>query len=79
MQNVATVLRTARRAAAIAQQDLAAELGISRSYMNDIELGRNPFPESLVERLPDSIRRHVAAAMADGHLASAAELQKWAY
>lgn len=63
MDDIGTVLASARKAAGLQQKQLANELGISATYLCDIELGRKPLRVRHLELLPSNIRKPVAKAM----------------
>lgn len=56
MSRFATVLRTRRVEQGLRQKDLAARLGISPQYLNDIERGRRAVP-------PDPILARMASVL----------------
>jgi DNA-binding XRE family transcriptional regulator len=56
-------LREAREAAGYLQKDLALVLGISTSYLSDIELGYKRLSQEIASKLPPPIRGPVINAM----------------
>lgn len=68
-------LRIAREHARYRQTDLAAVLGIARSFLNEIEHERKAFPEYLIDDLPDPIRKPVVKALVEAHKAEIAKLK----
>lgn len=63
-ERVGTALREARARAGYTQRALAAEIGVSAAHLCDIERGYRRIPDALVERLPESVRWVVVAALA---------------
>jgi transcriptional regulator with XRE-family HTH domain len=63
MKTPEQALREARLAAGLQQKDVAAALGISPSYLTDIELGRRQFPPERLASLPEPIKHAVAEAL----------------
>ena len=74
---IGTILADARRAAGLQQKEVAEALGISPSYLCDLESNRRPFPLARVERLPPAIRSRVAAAILASREADALLLGRW--
>lgn len=62
MSIVATALRDARIRARLRQQEVAWALGISPSYLSDMENGRRQLGLRHLARLPPAMRSAVAAA-----------------
>ena len=62
MSIVAKALRDARTAAGLQQQEVARVLGISPSYLSDMEQGRRQLGLRHLARLPPVMRSAVAAA-----------------
>ncbi len=62
MSIVATALRDARIRARLRQQEVAGALGISPSYLSDMENGRRQLGLRHLARLPLAMRSAVAAA-----------------
>lgn len=60
---ISQALREGRQALGLQQQELAERLGVSTSYLCDVERGRRSLPIKYVEKLPDGMRRYVAEAM----------------
>jgi transcriptional regulator with XRE-family HTH domain len=56
-------LRRSRKAAGIKQIELARMLGLTPTYVCDLEKGRKPFLPKHLSALPPLMRRDVAAAM----------------
>ena len=52
-----------RRDANLSQKEVASALGISPSYLSDMERGRRPFQEDRANALPEVIRAKVVAAV----------------
>ncbi len=67
-------LMRARLAAKITQRELAATMGISPQYLNDIEHEFRSFTEKYLDNLPQGIARDVAAAMIEVHQAAITRL-----
>jgi len=61
-QTVGPALRKARLTANLPQQEIAARLGISKAFLNDIESGRRPLPEEYYRALPEPLRDAVVDA-----------------
>lgn len=76
---IGTVLAQARKAAGVQQKDLAQQLGMSPSYLCDLELGKRPLLLRWVISLPDPIRPPVASAMIESMMADVEVLRQWAY
>ena len=53
-------VRALRTARAVAQADLAASVGVSKSYLSHIEAGRRPVSNDLLTRLADALAVDVA-------------------
>jgi tetratricopeptide (TPR) repeat protein len=53
-------VRALRTARAVAQADLAASVGVSKSYLSHIEAGRRPVSNELLTRLADALAVDVA-------------------
>ena len=53
-------VRALRTARAVAQADLAASVGVSKSYLSHIEAGRRPVSNDLLARLADALAVDVA-------------------
>ena len=53
-------VRALRTARAVAQADLAASVGVSKSYLSHIEAGRRPVSTDLLTRLADALAVDVA-------------------
>ena len=60
---IGQLLAELRRAANLSQREVAHDLGISPSYLSDMETGRRPFSDERAEYLPDEIRGPVIAAI----------------
>jgi transcriptional regulator with XRE-family HTH domain len=75
MKTPEQALREARLTAGLQQKDVAKALGISPSYLTDIELGRRQFPAERLASLPESIKYAVAAALIAERRAEIDEIQ----
>ena len=71
------ILADRRRALGISQKALAEALGVSPTYLCDMELGRRAFPASRVEALPEGIRAAVAQALIDAQRDEIARLARF--
>ena len=60
MENEA--IREARKAAGLTQTRLADMLGISQSFVAQIELGSRPLPDDILARMPPAIRAPLVRA-----------------
>ena len=74
--SVSEALVAARQSAGLSQKEVAEALGISQSFLSDIEKGRRIFGERHVAALPASMRRIVADAMVAEHKESIARIQE---
>jgi transcriptional regulator with XRE-family HTH domain len=75
---IGTILADARKEAGLQQKALAETLGISQSYLCDLEANRRVFPMERVEQLPLTIRSKVAAALLESQLLKIESLRAWA-
>ena len=75
---IGTVLADARKAAGFQQNQLAKLLGISTSYLCDLEQNRRPLPIARLEGFPPEIRRRVASAMLLTRWHEIEKLRRWA-
>ena len=57
------ILRDYRTSAGLSQRELAERLGISASYLSDIEQSRRHFPPGRLRRLPRSIQERIRVAL----------------
>lgn len=73
--DIGNVLAQARKAHGIKQGDLADAMGISRTYLADIEAGRRNLPDDRVKDIPKPLQGHVAAALAGEYYAKAEALR----
>ncbi len=74
---IGTVLAEARKAAGLQQKALASIMGISASYLCDLEGNRRPFPIERMIQLPQSIRPKVAEALMKKRLSEIEQLRSW--
>ncbi len=61
--NPTETLRHERRLAGITQAAMAAQLGMSASFLCQIERGNAQLPEAFLPRLPDAVRPAVVRAV----------------
>jgi transcriptional regulator with XRE-family HTH domain len=66
-------LVTARKAANLTQRDLATVLGVSQTFLSDVESGKRRLPRSYLPKLPKKIRKPVVDALAASLQAEIAE------
>ena len=74
---IGTILAVARKEAGLPQKDVADALGISQSYLSDIEANRRSFPRTRVKDLPQAVRGQVASALISEYYLMADELRQW--
>lgn len=72
---VADILVSARRAAGLSQKDVAEALGISPTFLSDIERGRRAFGEKHLPALPSAMRGPVADALLAEHTKAIARIK----
>ncbi len=61
-------MRSARKAAGLSLRALARQLGVSATFLSDIELDRIAFPPARYKDLPEPIRKaFIDAALAELH------------
>mgnify|MGYP001600194941 CR=1 FL=1 len=66
---IGDIIARMRRDLGIPQKILAYKLGLSTSYVCDLEQNRRPFPPTRVADLPEPIRSAVAKAMIEDRFA----------
>ena len=71
---IGTILAAARKRAQLTQRELAQRLGISATYLSDMEQGRRAFGEKFLDDLPPDIRAEVRPAFIAEYEAAIARL-----
>ena len=69
------VLRTLRRDAGLKQNEMAQRIGISPTFLCDIERSRKSVPEYILTKLPNEIRVGVIAKLIADHRAAIKRLR----
>lgn len=73
--NIGQILSSERGVLGLSQKGLADILGISDTFLGDIELGRRGLPEKHVAKLPEPMRSKVAAVFVEEHEAAIRRLR----
>ena len=73
---ITAALIAARKAVGMTQRDLAAALGLSPQYVNDVEKGRNELAAIHYGKLPNGIREAVVDAAVSSLLDQAEAIGK---
>ena len=76
--DIGAALADARKAVGVQQKQLAKMLGISTSYLCDLEQSRRTLSVARLEVLPPEIRQKVASAMLVSRWAEIEKLRRWA-
>lgn len=65
--DIGSTLRASRIAAGFTQREIAELLGVSHTYISDIEAGRRTLGEKHLAALPDTVRKPIAEVMMAEH------------
>lgn len=77
MIEIGPIIARRRAELGVSQKSVAEALGISATYLCDMELGRRPFPANRVGSLPPEIRQVVAEAIINARNEEIADLRRF--